>query len=377
MTGTPITVSEASTPLALDGWASLERDAGLYVSGRWLAYADVASGASSRYLLASAGESPVAALSVHEHSYGFGREYDASSLFADGDGSAGDSVLLGGYRGYRSEILRGASDLLLDLLRRLLAEAAQGREWWWPYLGGEDALLLLGIARTMDESASLHFVSADTRVSVRSSFDDHLAALQPKQRRTNARRELIRAEELGLSVRIMDLRDVWERLVPLLVQVQAKYGQNADPDALGRLLRLQAEHLGDLGLVFACVDASGKIVGFSLCYRSTGRLSLRIVGFDYPRLQTDEYALVAIHSPVRYAAENGIAQVHLGIDSYGAKIRRGARPSTLWAVTSHGLRDDERTRRRVTAFAEGLPSHEAAVFRAEAAAVLARSRSSS
>jgi hypothetical protein len=367
-------IEEAQKPSALDGWTALGHGAGFYTSERWHTYADAASGASSRYLLASRGTSPLAALSTHETmDGGFGEEYDPVELLGPDAGiTADDIVLFGGYRGYRSDVLREQTEAGTEALAALLVEAARGREWWWPYLSGDDALVVLGAARMASGLGSLHFVGADSSVAVAGSFEDHLASLRPKQRRTNARRELARAEGLGLSVQVLPLQEVRGRLVPLLAQVQAKYGQNADPESLNRLLKLQTEYLSDLALVFACVNASAEIVGFSLYYRSRGRMSLRIVGFDYSRLQADEYALVALHEPIRYATENGIEQVHLGIDSSAAKVRRGARPMALWAVTSHGPRDDARNRHRAAVFAESLPAHEAASFSAEVDSVLAR-----
>jgi hypothetical protein len=58
-----------------------------------------------------------------------------------------------------------------------------------------------------------------------------------------------------------------------------------------------------------------------------------MVGFDYAALPgAYEYFTVAFYEPIRYAYAHGLRRIHLGRESYQAKVRRGARLRPLWGV---------------------------------------------
>lgn len=58
-----------------------------------------------------------------------------------------------------------------------------------------------------------------------------------------------------------------------------------------------------------------------------------MVGFDYEALaDAFEYFNLTIYIPLRYAFAHGLKRIHLGRESYVAKLRRGAVAEPLWSV---------------------------------------------
>jgi hypothetical protein len=212
----------------------------------------------------------------------------------------------------------------------------------------------------------VHLLGADCVIDViGTTVDDHVAALPTRQRRTNFRREEKRFLDGGLEIRRVSLPGCWPRLGVLLAAVQQKYGHRQSADELAARLRRQGEHLASRAVVFACFDGD-IIVGFALAYQWAGELALRVVGFDYERLSgAGEYAQLAVHAPLRYCYQHGLRRLHLGIESYAAKCRRGARPRPLWAVTSLPGPDPGSLARTVRRIAASLPAHESESFTAE------------
>lgn len=217
----------------------------------------------------------------------------------------------------------------------------------------------------------LHLVGADCLIDLPGTgIEDHVASLPTRQRRTNFRREQRRFDEIGLRVEQVDLVEYWPRLGPLLANVQRKYGHDCTAEQMATLLCRQAEHLGDRAIVFACFSGS-QLAGFAMCYRWGAELALRVVGFDYTRVTgADEYALVAAHAPLAYGYRHGVRRLHLGIDSYEAKIRRGAQVRPLWAVTSFPGGDVDQVATAAGRLAASFPAHEAEAFQAEVRSAL-------
>lgn len=124
-----LSVQRAADASSLCGWDRLEKGASFYASARWLAYADLASGASSDYLVARLDGQPMAALSLHRAAGGFGSEYDPAAVIPEA-GLIPETVLLGGYRGYRSSVLRSSSPDAAAALLRMIDEGVQDAAWW-------------------------------------------------------------------------------------------------------------------------------------------------------------------------------------------------------------------------------------------------------
>lgn len=96
--------------------------------------------------------------------------------------------------------------------------------------------------------------------------------------------------------------------------------------------------------MFTCCSA-GQLVGFSLAYKWGGTLWLRAVGFDYGQLRGGyEYFNLVFYQPLYYAYACGLERLHLGRESYEAKVNRGGRLSPLWGVElKPGIMDDHLT----------------------------------
>jgi uncharacterized protein len=366
----------AATPQDVLGWDRLASGRSFYLTADWLRFADTDGVASSQYLGLAVGARLVAALSSHwapgevDDGYVAARTLELPSEAP----CIGDRVLtLGGRRGFLSGILvapgtnrSAAAGYLAELIGHA-ADAAHrhGAAWWWPYLVASDVDVVMGAGDRLDGTArpGVHLVGADCVIDVAgTTVDDHVATLPARQRRTNFRREDKRFADSGLEIRQVSLSEYWHRLGPLLAAVQRKYGHKQSADEMSARLRRQGEHLGSRAVVFACFDGD-VIVGFALAYRWGDELALRVVGFDYERLTgADEYAQLAVHAPLRYCYSLGLRRLHLGIASYAAKCRRGARLRPLWAVTSLPGQDPGSLARRVRQIAAPMPSRESESF---------------
>jgi len=357
--GTLVTMT---APDAIPGWDGLARDRSFYLSAGWLRFADSDNVARSRYLGLTVDGRLVAALSSHRAAEEIDPGYVAARTLELTPPAPAEGVLtLGGRRGFLSGALvaPGADRAAAaGHLAELIGHAADG-PWWWPYLAGADAdLLATGPARP-----GVHLVGADCVIDVTgTTLEDHVAALPTQQRRTNFRREAQRFAGSRLEIRPITLAGHWPRLGALLAAVQRKYGHPQSAAEMGQRLRRQGERLASRAVVFGCFDGA-DLIGFALAYEWGGELALRVVGFDYERLPgADEYAQLAVHAPLRYCYAHGLRRLHLGVGSYAAKCRRGARARPLWAVTSLPAMDRDGLDRAVRRLTAAMPAHESASF---------------
>jgi hypothetical protein len=245
----------------------------------------------------------------------------------------GSYLLFGGHRGYLADRLAGESPTSRNvgpLIEAVLNEAVAR--------GHDGALALWATDRFAAElhssgyAAAPVLLGADTTIHVpRGGFDGYLASL-PSKRRIEVRREERQFAESGLVVERHTLAEVWRECVPLLASLQAKYGDSADSQAWAEVLQSMARCLPGSVVFLARFD--GQATGFSLAYPFRESLTVRAAGFDYGATPPGaaQYFNLAIHQPVRYAAECGLSKVHLGRDAYAAKVRRGAEVSLLWGV---------------------------------------------
>lgn len=363
-------------------WDTLARSATFYLSSAWLDFAQTYGSPDTRRLARTSAGGRTMALPASVTEKETLAAYRPQDLLAPGTFTAdAPPVTLGGRRGYLSGIL--AEDGLTDeetntLLAGLVAEAcaefpaARGR-WWWPYLPSADAGRVLAAASARD----VQLVGADCVLDIPGTgLDDYVAALPAKQRRTNVRRELRAYADSGLVTRRFRLGEVAQLLGPLLAQVQEKYGQGRDDEAMSEYMRRMAQYLDASSVVFLCLteDTGGlpdadAVLGFSLGFTHGTEFALRVVGFDYGRLpDVGAYGQLAFYEPLRHCYREGLRRLHLGAGSYEAKARRGARIRPLWAVApgAPATRDDLAARiRELTA---ALPAREAEEFRREATA---------
>src|SRR5215471_4982510 len=339
---------DAGTPHEVPGWDQLASGRSFYVAADWLRFTDTDRVARSQYLGLCIDGRLAAALSSHWAPGDVDAGYIAARTLElqSGAPSIGNGVLtFGGRRGFLSGVLvtpgtgrSAAAGHLAELIRHATGTACgHGTAWWWPYLVSSDVDIVIAARSRLDSTAGpgVHLIGADCVIDVvGTTVDDHVAALTTRQRRTNFRREEKRFTDSGLEIRQVSLPEYWRHLGPLLAAVQRKYGHRQSAGEMSARLRHQGEHLGSRAVVFACFGGD-VIVGFALAYQWGDELALRVVGFDYERLPgADEYAQLTVHAPLRYCYSHGLRRLHLGIASYEAKCRRGARPRPLWAVTS-------------------------------------------
>lgn len=158
---------------------------------------------------------------------------------------------------------------------------------------------------------------------------------------------MARSEAAGYEVREERLADCWEQAGALLANVERKYGRPADPEHWKRVTGRQCERLNDRGVVFACHRGAG-LVAFCLTYPWGACLHERMLGFDYAALANAyEYFNMVFYVPLAYAFAHGLRRLHLGRESYPAKVLRGARLSPLWSLDLDHDRPSQRWNRRL------------------------------
>lgn len=365
-------LSRGATPHAIAGWDELASIRAFYVGADWLRYADAGQPGFSRYLGLHEEGRLVAALSSHWRPDETAPEYIAERVLG-GAGAAGRVLTLGGTRGFLSDVMvadhlppAAAASHIAELIDA--ATAPHGGGWWWPYLPAPAVDVVLTAAERLEYPLGVHLVGADCVIDLPgATVDDHIAALPTRQRRTNFRRERKRFIDSGLEMRHVRLSGRSWQMAPLLAAVQRKHGNTQSAEEVETRLRRQAEHLEDRGLVFACYDGD-RPVGFALAYRWNRELTVRAVGLDYDvGPSADVYAQVSIQAPLSYCYEHGLRRLHLGIDAYEAKCRRGARPRPLWAISSLAGAQPDAIAPVAHRVASSLPAHEAEVFCAEIA----------
>lgn len=370
-------IRAAESPLP--EWETLTEAAPFYLGAEWLRFVDSAGGAEPRYSILARDGAPAAALVGHWNPEEAHPDYRPREALGD---TGAPRLTLGGRRGYRSGLLHPPgthADQVTADLAELLADALDHEPraagaWWWPFLTTDEADLVLAAARLARPNAPAHLrlVGADCVMDlVGDGIDDFTDALPAKQRRTNFRRERRRFADSRLRSRRLRLSQVWEEAADLHAQVQRKYGHDTSVEHLRGFLSRMADHLDDRSVVFAAYDGDA-LIGFTLCFTFGRELTVRLNGLDYERLPgADEYANLTVHQPLCHCYDNGLTRLHLGMDSYDAKCRRGARVRPLWAVIGGTSPGADGSSQRLRELIARMPEREAALFEAEVTARLA------
>ncbi len=342
----------------------------VYSSPNWLRFVD-SDGLGHPFYATADG----CALVAHDAAADRHPDYRFETLISGHDPAP--RLLLGGRRGFCSPIVtaqRPPGQLApASALATLIGRARdafphlQGR-WWWPYLPTADVASVVAAARELTEDAvGIHLVGADCVVDTVAPVGPFESGLRQKQRRTNWRREWQRFTDSGLELRQVPFDEIVTSGAPLLEQVESKYGNVYPAGHLQSFLRRQASFLSEQAVVHAIYDGK-RMTGYSLAYRWGGELAIRLIGLDYPALRdAAEYPVLLMHAPVRFARQNGISRMHLGMDSFEAKCRRGARPRALWAVVPGTTTCAAAIDQRASQILTQLPAAEAIAFRAEVA----------
>ncbi|WP_197085008.1 GNAT family N-acetyltransferase [Saccharothrix sp. ST-888] len=313
-----------------------------YASLPWLAAQEDFSGQSQQLLVATLGDEVSAVLPYAVPEREFNQFYEPRALWGESAPEANSLLHLGVGRGYYNPVLltaaRGAERAALTAalageVARLTAET--GRPAVAQYVRAQQAdevAALLGGGRTtvlpVALNAAIRLTGAD--------FDDYLRGFAGprKPRRVKIRHERRSFDAAGYQLGCEELRDCRDELAPLLVQLQHKHGQSATTESTERVIRTQAEHLD--GTVFTC-RLEGELVAFALVYRWHDALYVRMAGFDYERLvDAFEYFNLTAYLPIDHAYRHGVREVHLGMESYRAKLLRGAELEPLLTVLGPG-----------------------------------------
>ncbi|WP_328940809.1 GNAT family N-acetyltransferase [Streptomyces sp. NBC_00250] len=337
---TPFVVGERSHlgPAGTDeSWLD---EGGFYSSRRWTVSQEGDRGFDTAYLVGQDEASGRTGGLVPFHTASGG---DSNPLYNETTllGYTPDVQVLAGSRtGYDNRLLIGPGlsegdrgRLLTALCDRLLDRAEErgaGHVSWW-YLPEDEARALAAlpgfatVATPCLPTAVVRPRGAD--------FAEHVAAL-PGSRRSLVRRDLKRLAAAGYRSRSVaaDPADL-VRYAPLVVQVQARHGEELSEEGAIRYLRRclsiggGAEGAASEDVVITEVlDAEDRPAAFALGIVHGRTLHMRVFGCDYAAGHgaSGEYFEATVYGPLRLALERGLDAVHLGVTSYRAKSLRGA-----------------------------------------------------
>lgn len=328
-------VVDSVTAIAATEWNALAWRDGLYSSHEWLTAVERESTTGPRYLAVRREDTLLAALPLYPISAETNQYYLLRAHFADLPPTAGTEFLLGTSGGYRNAPLVAenatpqerseALHLLLTTARNLIAEA-----------GGSAAGLLFLTAEGVDRvhaagvmvHTALTYVG-DAWLEVRGEgFTDYQESLSHNRKR-QVHKEIRRFREAGFTVDLDDPEDNLDLIVSLVDQLNRKYGRVIPDHVQERMLTRQFEVLGAQARLFTC-RRNGAVVAVTLGYEWGDWLYLRLIGFDYAKLDNAyEYFNLNIYEPLRYCYARGLRGLHLGAASHQAKGARGARIEPL------------------------------------------------
>lgn len=374
MTNVSVSRVESLREISTEEWAEVARGKGLYHSHPWLLSTENHPSYAVSYFLARDDRGAlVGALPVYVPVGNGGSVwYDPSARFLRAMGfpeAEWRPTILGGTRaGYHNEILvrpdreealrriamKALTDRFLDLADELGARSAA-----LMYMVPRDVRSAL---RALPEHTWSLLSDANASIEVRwDSFEGYLASL-PSRRRSNVRREVKLFSDPDLSLSTAPLGECYQEIAPLATEHLRRYGSAITADLMEKRLAEQVAYLDGVSRVILCRKGRG-LVGFALFYEWEKHLYARMVGMSTDAKRYAAYFNLTYYQPLRQATEEGLRQLHLGPDSYEAKLLRGARLLPLWSVVTE--RTDEPARRR--AAADGWNRRESAALAARVA----------
>jgi hypothetical protein len=319
-------------------WDALKSAAGFYTAHTWLLSDEADPSADVSYIIARDGNGALmGGLPYYRPRVAGNERYNLRVLFGRDDVPRSRALVLAGTRsGYRCDVPVSARLTPADasgVRTRLLREAAEraGRD-------DRRAVLLYVPADAYsrlaaDIGACGVPVGADATISLPGgSFADWLGEL-PRKKRKNIRYEVNAYEASGWRTEVVPLSSVIDDVVPLVAALQDKHGALGEPRALARLLARQEQAFGERAIAFVG-RLHGQIGAFALVYRHDDVLEIRMAGLNYDLAPEAAYAYfnVTHYAPIDHAYANGARAVHLGVSALRAKVLRGARLTSLWAL---------------------------------------------
>jgi predicted N-acyltransferase len=307
-------------------WNALSGTDSFYLSHNWLTFA--ARGTNVRYLTVSAGGDLLGALPLYPTAGESNDDYRVDHVL--GGRFAGLPTLAGTRRGYVNELLLhpALDEQRTDVVLEAMVATIHAENAALLYLTTPAAAALMRV----DSGLCPLLLSADTSIPLPDGgFAAYLGGLGARRAYT-VRKEMRIFHEAGYETAVVSLGDIWQEAAPLVLNVQHRYGHDESIEECRQSLRAQADALGRHSVVFTARH-EGALVALSLGYVWRDTLHARFVGFDYDALRdAREYFSILFYEPLRWATENGLRQLHLGRESYQAKLLRGARARPMWAV---------------------------------------------
>lgn len=304
--------------------------------------------AHARYLLARDSDgTPVAALEVYCFTTAPHDLYTPGDLLREviGDERAAHLntrpiSIAAGWSEFRGQVpghVDASAEQRESALSRLTAEAlrvagqADSGVLAYCYLPLETARELAQAHASDGAVMLLHNVETRMPIGLWADFDEYVDWL-PAGRRQRVRRELRRFRESERVVTELPLPEVVKEIAPLNSALMRKYGHTAhDEERAVTIFDRQSRFLGDESSVLLCKE-NGKAVGFVLRYRLGDMLYARAAGFDYSVPNADDYYNLMFYHQIAAGVGRTVSSIHLGINTYEAKMRRGGRPTPLYSV---------------------------------------------
>ncbi len=204
----------------------------------------------------------------------------------------------------------------------------------FPFVSEFDDFLLRGLADCgYTKIPSTDMAYLDIRWG---SFEEYLAHLSYGRRKT-IRREIRQNSKHGIE--IVQQTDFHE-----LSGILSNLYSNLFMQHMGRRSLLNtsffealSKHAKSKTRLFVA-KKNGNIVGFTLCLEHRNVMDAYIAGFDYDRLEKDDFTYfnTFYYAPIRTAIEEGFEKIHFRSASLEAKVSRGCRiERTYLFVKSH------------------------------------------
>lgn len=177
----------------------------------------------------------------------------------------------------------------------------------------------------------------DAVIDVCGSFEEWLSRL-PRHRRGTIRRELRAFEQSGCAGGVALASDaempaLLAELAPILVASEARFGNAMQTSGVAATLERQREALGDSFALFYVRDEGGRLVAGATAFLDASGVHVRWGGVDRENAgKNQEYFQIAYYLPIRFAVASGRRSVRLGMESFEAKLLRGARLEPRWAL---------------------------------------------
>jgi predicted N-acyltransferase len=188
------------------------------------------------------------------------------------------------------------------------------------YLPESDARLLQSIY-----GAAVVALDDQARLALDVTSLEDWMGLMTRKRRYRVRNEMRAFEDAGLSCAVESFAQQVDEVARLAAVTESRYGHATTPASIARVLRHQAQTVGDAARLFMARDSSGRAVACALYYEWRSVMHARIFGSD-PEVMpgADEYFNTMFYAPVRYSTQHDVRALHLGTGSLSAKTLRGA-----------------------------------------------------